>query len=345
MIETYKGKKALLIGNGINQLDSDQSFSWGDLLDELKNNYNINVDLDNIFKPFPLAFDEMLHKKLGSNTFKNKIKILKQNIRLSIEKQINGKRGYNEYHEKISKLNYDDILTTNYDYSIEKSILNDFFNKKDKLAINKQEIKYSLKRGYKLHNKKVWHIHGELFDSRKYSNKSKNYKEESILIGYQHYSSYLEAIQKKIKGKSGSQSIENQSLLIRLKNQSLSPFWIDKLFTHNVDIVGLGFDFSENHLWWLINFRANLKRTISPKYDIDINNRIRFFYPKINGSDQLNLQELNNIDKILKKKNDFMKLKAISDLLKAFDVEPKEIPCESYKDFYDKLISRELNNL
>ncbi len=286
----------------------------------------------------------MLHQKPGSNDFKNKIKILKQRIRSSIERQLNGKRGYNKYHEKIGKLNYDDILTTNYDYSIEKSILNNFLNIKDKLAINKQEIKYSLKRGYELHNKRVWHIHGELFDSRKYSDKSKNYKEESILIGYQHYSSYLELIQKKIKGKSGSQSIENQSLLIRLKNQSLSPFWIDKLFTHNVDIVGLGFDFSENHLWWLINFRANLKRTIKPKYDIIINNRIRFYYPKINGSDQFNLQELDNIDKILKKKNNFMKLKAISELLKAFDVEPKEIQCESYEDFYDKLISQELNN-
>ncbi len=345
VIETYQNKKALLLGNGINQLDSNQSFSWKELLDELKRDYRINVDLDNVFKPFPLAFDEMLHQKLGNNDFNDKIKTLKQKIRTSIEIQLRNKQGYNKYHEQIVKLNYDDILTTNYDYSLEKSIDSDFLNKKNHLSINKKEIKYSLKRAYKFANKKVWHIHGELFDSRKYSRNSKHYNEESIMIGYKHYTDYLEKIQEKVRGKSGSQSVDNQSLFVRLRNKSETPFWIDKFFTHNIDIIGLGLDFSENHLWWLINFRATLKRSIKKsKYQVLVNNNIRFFYPKINGSDKINLQELNNIDDIIKKKNTFMKSKAISELLNAFYVEPKEIECNSYEDFYDKLISKELNN-
>ncbi len=52
MIETYQGKKALLIGNGINQLDFNQSFSWGGLLDELKS----NVDLDKLLIPFSQVY-------------------------------------------------------------------------------------------------------------------------------------------------------------------------------------------------------------------------------------------------------------------------------------------------
>jgi hypothetical protein len=115
MIESYRNKRALLVGNGVNLLDSSQSFSWGDLLQELKTTYGIDVDLDNVFKPFPLAFDEMLHQKPGSNDFNDKIKTLKQRISRSIKRQLEGKRGFNGFHEKLSSLYYNYILKTNYD--------------------------------------------------------------------------------------------------------------------------------------------------------------------------------------------------------------------------------------
>ena len=41
MIQSFQNKRALLIGNGVNLLDSSQSFSWGALLQELKNTYGI----------------------------------------------------------------------------------------------------------------------------------------------------------------------------------------------------------------------------------------------------------------------------------------------------------------
>ena len=134
MIQSFQNKRALLVGNGVNLLDSNQSFSWGALLQELKDTYGIDVDLDNVFKPFPLAFDEMLHQKPGNNDFKDKIKTLKQRISKSIDKQLEGKRGYNEYCNKLALLSYDDILTTNYDYSLQKSIVPDFMQIKYKLA-------------------------------------------------------------------------------------------------------------------------------------------------------------------------------------------------------------------
>jgi hypothetical protein len=344
MIESYQNKKALLIGNGVNLLDSEQSFSWGALLQSLKTVYGINVDLDNVFKPFPLAFDEMQHLKSGENDLKSKLKNLKQIIRSEIENQLLGKRGFNDYHQKLASLDYDDILTTNYDYSLQKSLYPDFLTIKNKTAQNKQEQKYSLKRCYKLQEFKplFWHIHGELFDSRSYSNSSSNYPEESIMIGYEHYASYLEKIQENIKGKSGTQKTDNQSLMVRLRDRKFSPFWTDIFFTHNVDIVGLGFDFSENHLWWLVNYRANAIKEQKPKYEVILNNRIRFFYPQINGSEQMNINEINNLDKLIEKKNNLKKTKAIAEVLKAFKVEPMAIFCNSYTDFYDKLTNEYL---
>lgn len=338
MNNNYQNKNALLIGNGINLLDSRQSFSWGAILQELKNKFSIDIDLDNVCKPFPLAFDEMLHKKSGSNDFKDKIKTLKQGIRESIDNQLNGKRGFNEYHQSVTSLPYSDILTTNYDYSLQKSIKNDFILSKTSLANNRQERKFSLKRSYILNKKKIWHIHGELYDSRSQSPQSKYYSEESIMIGYEHYTSYLERIQSNIKGSRGTQKIENQSLMIRLRDQTTGAFWTDIFFTHNLDIIGQGFDFSENHLWWLINFRANSIRNTNSKYKVKINNQIRYFYPIINHEDTEYTNQCYNLNLFVKDKVDFQRSKAIADILKAFKVETIPIQSNSYKDFYDKFI-------
>lgn len=342
MIESYRNKKALLVGNGVNLLDSSQSLSWGGLLRELISISGIDVDLDNVFKPFPLAFDEMLHQKPGSDDFNDKLEVLKKRISLSFKNQLDGKRGFNRYHELLMSLPYNDILTTNYDYSLQKSIAPDFISMKEKLAINRQESKHSLKRGYFVSGKTIWHMHGELFDSRSYSEVSKYYNEESMMIGYEHYTSYLEKIQENIRGKSGQQKVDNQSLMVRLRNNFPSPYWTDIFFTHNIDIVGQGFDFSENHLWWLINYRANAIRNTKPKYKVKINNKIRFFYPIIDSEDRINMGDPSYFNKLMEKKNNVKKSRAIAEVLKAFKVEPKAIQADSYEDFYTKLTSREL---
>lgn len=340
MIESFQNKKAMLIGNGLNRLDSSQSFSWGDLLAALKNKYSIDVDLDNFFKPFPLAFDEMQHLKSGSNSLRSKLKNLKQSIRTEIENQLAGKRGFNDYHQKLASLDYDDVLTTNYDFSLEKSIEPNFERLKHKAALNKQERRFSLKRCYKLKPvTKFWHIHGELYDSRKHSEDGKSYPEESIMIGYEHYASYLEKIQENIKGKSGSQKTDNQSLTIRIRDKKQSPYWTDIFFTHNVDIIGQTVDFSENHLWWIFNYRANLIREGISKNGVLINNRIRFFYAKLNGESQIDIDSFKNINELIRKKNSSQKSKAIGEVLKAFRIEPIAIECNSHQEFYNKLIA------
>lgn len=346
VIESQKNKKALLVGNGVNLLDLNQSFSWRELLRALKTIFGINVDLDNAFKPFPLAFDEMNHAKSGENNFRSKQRILKQQIREEIENQLIDKPGFNDYHTRLASLKYDDILTTNYDYSLQKSLIPDFVEEKQNLARNRQERKFSLKRSYKLPNLETffWHIHGELFDSRKYNNTDRYYPEESIMIGYEHYSSYLQKIQENIKGKSGTQKPDNQSLMVRLKSNATEKrlFWTDIFFTHNVDIVGFGFDFSENHLWWLINYRANAIREKNPRHEIVINNKIRYYYPLIDNDLNLNINEINDLDVLIERLNYLKKAKAIAEVLKAFKVEAIPIVCSSFTNFYDILIDEHL---
>jgi hypothetical protein len=346
MINSFQNKSALLVGNGINLLDSSQSVSWGVLLNELKRQYGISVDLDNEFKPFPIGFEEMRHLKKGGNTIASKLKVLKTTIREIIDSQLEGKDGFNEYHRKICQLNYDDILTTNYDYALELSIADDFKQKKiKKYAQNKLGRKFSLKRYYGNFDhvgSNIWHIHGELESSRNISSNSKQYKEESIMIGYEHYSEYLELIQENINGKKGKRIADNQSIISRIKKATTGTFWTDTFFTHNIDIVGLGLDFSENHLWWILNRRAMLMDGHSKHKSTDdgvtIDNEITYYYPDILDNDSTNINEQDALKKFIQKTNIAKRTKAIADVLKSFKVNPKPVVCSSYKDFYNKFI-------
>jgi hypothetical protein len=130
--------------------------------------------------------------------------------------------------------------------------------------------------------------------------------------------------------------------MIRLRDNVSSPYWTDIFFTHNLDIVGQGFDYSENHLWWLINFRANAMRNFKQKNKVKINNKIRFFYPHISDINHINTVELSDFDARVAKKNSIQKSKAIAEVLKAFKVEPVPIQANSYEDFYNRLTTKEL---
>ena len=51
-----KGKNALLLGNGINNLNPGANATWMDLL------YNLYPDINLDEKPYPLAFEEIVLK-------------------------------------------------------------------------------------------------------------------------------------------------------------------------------------------------------------------------------------------------------------------------------------------
>lgn len=339
-MNSYKNKRALLLGNGINRLDENQSYSWWGLLNSLKEKYGIDVDLTNDFKPFPLAFEEMRHRKSGGNTFNDKLKNLKQTIHKDIKHQLKGKDGFNNYHRRFVQHGYDDILTTNYDYSLELSSGLDFAHKKQDWAINRQERNYSLRRGYRLPKlTNVWHIHGELESARNIKPPNDEYLEESILIGYDQYNDYFGKIQDNFNGVHKNIRNRKYGLKSRILNDKAGKHWTDLFFTHHIDIIGFGLDFSENHLWWLINERAAYFRNNS-RGELKVNNKITYYYPEMEESISPTDPEFFN--KARARLNANEKAKAIAELLVAFHVESKPIPCSSYEEFYDTLLTNHL---
>ena len=73
------GNKAFFIGNGINRAISNSVKSWEDLLGNLSKSFSVDVDLTNEFKPFPLAFEEILFKSVGN--FETTLRDIKEKIR------------------------------------------------------------------------------------------------------------------------------------------------------------------------------------------------------------------------------------------------------------------------
>ena len=265
--------KALFIGNGINRI-SQNSISWGDLLDRLSRKFDIKVDLSNELKPFPLAFEEMIHNKLGSNSFESKLRNLKTNISELILEA--GSDFDFTFHKEIMGSGINEIITTNYDYNLELSVKPDFILGKKELALNRQESKHSLYRGYNINGVNVRHIHGELLHSRNISDTTKNYPEESIMIGFEHYSEYYHRIQGVIKGPKGKYK---EGVISRITNDKEPKIWTDLFFTHNLYFIGFSLDFSETHLWWLLMQREEILRKYN-FFDLQ-QNTIIFLFPEM----------------------------------------------------------------
>jgi hypothetical protein len=159
-------------------------------------------------------------------------------------------------------------MTTNYDYCIERSLGYSFDQTKGK---HLKRPKYSLYRYNSVGEHKVWHIHGECDNG--YNGKLTNFPEASILIGFEHYADYLEKIHNLLKDNSGrglAQLIDNAQ-----------ENWVHLFFTRDIDIIGFGLDFTETHLWFILNFRARLKRK-----GAGLLNRIRWIIPEFSVPDQ-----------------------------------------------------------
>ena len=244
-----KGKNALLLGNGINNLNPGANATWMDLL------YNLYPGIILDEKPYPLAFEEIVLKmSLISNNYVDDLKKLKDRI-ANLCDQIE----LNDYHFRLGDINVDDFLTTNYDYLIEKSLDINFIPTRSK------DSKYSTYRYHEVGNKKVWHIHGEI-DNGFRSNYLTRYSSASILIGHEHYGDYYNKIHQYLK----PYGLDSQQEIIQNERES----WLKYFFTHNLHIAGFSLDNSEFHLWWLLAYRA---RQIMQNQTV--NNKVIFHYP------------------------------------------------------------------
>jgi hypothetical protein len=245
-----KVETAILLGNGINLLT--EGVTWAGLLNHIAQEMNVVIEINNN-KTFPMIFEEILFRSEGD--FYLNLRTIKKLIANQYLNAIP-----NNFHREVMNLNVTDYLTTNYDYSLER-VFDITFS--ISFRTNK-EWKYSLfRKNIVNQNKNIWHIHGEINNG---INRTSRYAAESIMIGNEHYGDYFRKIHEYIKPPGGN-------VLDGLNR--LPESWIQKFFTHDIHIIGFSLDFSETHLWWLLNLRARLIESIN----ITIDNEIYFYYP------------------------------------------------------------------
>lgn len=178
-LQFRKGQNAILLGNGINNVSHNHS--WKDLLKHLDNRIRLED------KSYPMAFEEIVLNRSTENKqdYDSSLKTIKDCISESC-KNIE----LNKFHSKISGIDVKTILTTNYDYAIERAFDSKFSIDKSKVNTDvKRDYKYSLHRYNKVKKTKIWHIHGEL-DNGKSTKNEKQYSSASIMIGHEHYGDY-----------------------------------------------------------------------------------------------------------------------------------------------------------
>lgn len=246
----------ILVGNGINNIQS--AYTWGDLVNDLIDFVGATKHIRIAGKPFPLLYEEIV-----AHAVKEK-HIAESEIKEFIAKRITEFRP-NAIHQHIIELRLENLLTTNYDYTLEMA--SGF--PENKTPVNAGVIKenrYSLFRVAQVKSSRVWHIHGE----RK--------APTSIALGYEHYSGYLQLMRNYVvMGTALAYKKHFDSLEKRLKTNTVRyDSWVDFFFTHDIFIIGQSLDFVEMHLWWLLTYRA--RRTYATR--APQKNRITYFYPE-----------------------------------------------------------------
>jgi hypothetical protein len=247
-------KKALLLGNGLNRLDGNSS--WAQLIDDLIDFVEPTTELEATGKPFPLFYEEIVQAARGFGRMDSE---LKEEI-AKLVTQI----GVCPLHARLSQLGVSEILTTNYDYNVEDTC----WPGRKPSPVDTSERRYSLFRRRSFPGVDVWHIHGERDHP------------ESILLGYEHYAGYLQAMRNYMTQRHKGRNLE--PLIDRIKRTTMrvrGRSWVDFFFNRNLFILGLTLDFVEMHLWWLITYRARLES----ERDIPIKNKITYIYPKFIG--------------------------------------------------------------
>ena len=249
----------LLLGNGINNITNKES--WDNLLRSIKNLCRVKIKNENDKnKPFPLFYEEIFLKSENINEID-----LKKDIAQEVDKITE-----NELHELIREKQFSNIITTNYDYTLQgkKTIKNKGIIK---------EHKYSIFRYNIVDKTKVWHIHGECNVPN------------SITLGFEHYGGQLQKIRDYVVSGTHYKNKANQDpLSSKLKKNNISfESWLDLFFTKNIHIIGLAMDFVETDLWWLLTYRARLQKS-NPQI---IKNKITYYTPENHSN-----QSKNKID-------------------------------------------------
>lgn len=237
--------KTLLIGNGLNRAE-ECCPSWDSLIEEIcPPSLRLATGDGEEQIPQPIQF-EMIgsHKGLRSlQRRRDPFSELKKEISSRLE-SATFKPGM--LHEMVFDTGVRNIITTNYDYCLERASGDWDSSKATKW--NSQQ-KYLLASTGAAKGVRFFHAHG-------IQNLS-----SSICIGYEHYMGYIQHIRDAlVKSKAGESGVEEPLVFRILRGEGVfdGVQWPLLLFSTDVAIVGLGLSFSEVDLWWLLTLRSAL---------------------------------------------------------------------------------------
>lgn len=240
----FKMETVYFIGNGINRtLGSGKS--WSDILSNFAKEVEFETNqLEQI--PFPLLF-----QRLAAAWWK-KDKTTSRALREKVADKIKViKPG--ELHKKIMARKIHNVLTTNYDFSLEDAI------GKHNPCNSGWEIssKYSLFRHRVIKDKRIWHLHGDICEPR------------SILLGYDHYTGAIYRLRRYIYHKYHKRASLAERNIFEFEKSGKYYSWLDIFLRDNVHIIGLSLDYSEIDIWWAIvhkNHRARHNKYVGSTY-------------------------------------------------------------------------------
>ena len=224
---------SLLLGNGVNRAALQKD--WTQILRELAAQFDADELVHHLgSKPLSMFIEELCARSAG--VFRH----TEHDVKVAFAKLLEQITPI-EAHHRICKP-FKTILTTNYDFTIEEAFVGPLYNP----AFLYPETRYSLFRRYQAGTKDVWHVHGD------------SARPSSMVLGYDQYAGSLQKIRNyvtegvKIKTLGYRLSSPVKNGMIEFESSRRIYSWVDHFLRDHLHIVGLGMDFTEIDLWWLL---------------------------------------------------------------------------------------------
>ena len=231
----------LLIGNSVNRLSAAQS--WEELLQSLTRRGDPDAHRRRGEKPFTLFFEEL------RNRFVYRQKGRPEDFMTEIG-QTFAQLPTSDLHRRLMQLPFRHVVTTNYDYALEKALEPQADFRRPSDDFHAGETKFSLFRRRTLGEKYVWHIHGEAAVPT------------SIMLGHDHYTDYAAQVRRYFyqgavyRGTGSFRSGLQRDFCTFDQTSDGKPYsWVDLFVRDHIHIGGFSFDFSEALLWYLVSYR------------------------------------------------------------------------------------------
>lgn len=272
-------EKAVLLGNGINRL-SAHDISWSELLQTIKGKQHF----ENGALPNTMIYERaVLERPLADHDVLANEAVIKQDLATKLKEM-----PPNEHYRRLFATGVKHFMSTNYDYAFNKSILQDASH----TLVNKStEDLYSVRRKSTIARDgtkavcDIWNVHGEID------------RPASIMLGLDHYCGSVGKIDAYVKGnytfQQDKDTIRVESIKQKLdgKKDWDGTSWVELFFRHDVHILGLSLDYSETDLWWVLNRRARVMKSLGRKGPLK--NKVYFYTTSIEDERKGLLRSMN----------------------------------------------------